>query len=203
MIDTFGKVINNALIKNYTTYKLAGKINKVVYPKDISNLIELLKYLRKEKIKYMVIGNGSNLVFTKDYDGVIIKLDSFNDLEINDNFIKVGAGYSLIKLSMKASRLGLSGLEFASAIPATIGGAIYMNAGAYKKEMADVVSEVLIIDDKLNLKKLKKKDLKFSYRNSIFREKNYICLSAILKLSHGDKKEILCMSFGNIMSSIL
>jgi len=191
MMDIFGKVIDDALIKDYTTYKLAGKINKVVYPKDIASLIELIKYLKKENIKYMVIGNGSNLIFTKDYDGVIIKLDNFNEIEINDNIITVGAGYNLIKLAMKTAKLGLSGLEFASGIPATIGGAIYMNAGAYKREMADVVSEVLIIDDKLVLKKLMKKDLKFSYRSSIFKEKNYICISAILKLSHGNKKEIL------------
>ena len=101
MMDIFGKVIDDALIKDYTTYKLAGKINKVVYPKDISNLIELLKYLRKEKIKYMVIGNGSNLVFTKDYDGVIIKLDSFNDLEIKEITLNSPIGKAIYKKKLE------------------------------------------------------------------------------------------------------
>ncbi len=187
----YGKVVENALIADYTTYKLSGKINKVVYPESLEKLKSLIKYLKEKNIKFMVIGNGSNLIFINNYDGVLIKLDKFNKIEINDNKVLVGAGYSLIKLAMKTAREGLSGLEFASGIPGTIGGAIYMNAGAYNSSMSDVVESVLILDDNLEVKKLSLKDMDFSYRNSILKKSNYICLGATLKLEKGNEEEIL------------
>ncbi len=183
------KIIKNALIKNYTTYRLTGIIKEVVYPSNKEELIELLKNLKDKK--YKVIGNGSNLIFLGDYDGTIIKLDSLNKLEIIDNIVNVEAGYNLMKLAIKTANYSLSGLEFASGIPATVGGAIYMNAGAYNKEMKDVVKEVTIIDDNGNIKILANKELKFAYRKSILKEKNYICLGATLKLEKGKKEEIL------------
>ena len=100
MIDNFGRVLENVLIKDYTTYKLSGKLSKVVYPKSVIDLQQLLKYLNDDNIKYKVIGNGSNLIFVNDYDGVIIKLDELNNLEIHDEYVSVGAGYNLMKLSM-------------------------------------------------------------------------------------------------------
>lgn len=183
------KIIKNALIKNYTTYRLTGIIKEVVYPSNKEELIELLKNLKDKK--YKVIGNGSNLIFLGDYDGTIIKLDSLNKIEIIDNIVNVEAGYNLMKLAIKTANYSLSGLEFASGIPATVGGAIYMNAGAYNKEMKDVVKEATIIDDNGNIKILSNKELKFAYRKSILKEKNYICLGATLKLEKGKKEEIL------------
>lgn len=191
MINTYGKVINNAQIKNYTTYKLDGKIKKVIVPDNLDSLIKLLKYLKQNKIKHKVIGNGSNLIFLKDYDGIIIKLDNFKDIIIEDNIVTIGSGYSLVRLALKTAKLGLSGLEFASGIPGTIGGAIYMNAGAYKKSMSDIVKEITVLDNKFEIKKIKAKDLNFSYRHSLLKEKNYICLSATLKLENKNPEEIL------------
>lgn len=189
MINEFGRVLENVLIKDYTTYKLSGKLSKVVYPKSVTDLQDLLKYLNELSIKYKVIGNGSNLIFAGDYDGVIIKLDELNDLEIHDEYVMVGAGYNLMKLSMKCAGLGLSGLEFAAGIPGTIGGAIYMNAGAYGSSMDVIVHEVMIIDDNFEVRKLN--DLNFGYRDSVFKHNNYICIGAVLKLSFGDKEEIM------------
>lgn len=191
MIEKYGLVKENEPIKKHTTYKLKGKIAKIVYPKDKQNLIKLIKYLKKNNIKHKIIGNGSNLIFTKDYNGVIIKLNNLNSLKIKNNIIKVEAGYSLTKLSLQTAKLSLSGLEFASGIPATIGGAIYMNAGAYNKDMASIIKEVLVLDENLNLKTLTKKDLNFNYRSSILKEKNYICLEATLELTPKPKEEIL------------
>ena len=119
-----GKVLSNVDLKKYTTYKLQEEAKGLVYPKDTESLIKLLKFLNDNDIKYKIIGNGSNLIFTKYYDGILIKLDEFNNLKIEDNLVTVGAGYSLIKLSYKVANLGLSGLEFASGIPGTVGGAI-------------------------------------------------------------------------------
>lgn len=183
------KIVKNANIKDYTTYKLIGTIKEVVYPDNIDELIILLKKLKKKKHK--VIGNGSNLIFIKDYDGTIIKLDNLNSILVEDNTITVGAGYNLMKLAIKTANLGLSGLEFASGIPATVGGAICMNAGAYNKEMKDIIKDVTVIDDNYNVITLKNKDLKFSYRNSILKEKKFICTRATIILEKKPKEEIL------------
>lgn len=183
------KIIKNALIKDYTTYKLSGHIKEVVYPKTLSELISLLKQLKDKK--YKVIGNGSNLIFLNDYDGTIIKLDNFNKIDINKNIVTVQSGVNLIALAMKTANIGLGGLEFAAGIPAQIGGAVYMNAGAYKSQMSDVIKEITVIDREGNLKKLTKEQLDFGYRKSALQNSKYICISAVLELKYGDKKEIL------------
>ncbi len=193
MNGRFGLEINDALIKDYTTYKLSGTIKKVVFPSSISQLQALLNYLKKRKIKYMVLGFGSNLIFTKNYDGVVIKLDKLNELKIDNNLVRVGAGYSLKKLAVKTANLGLSGLEFAAGIPATVGGAIYMNAGAYNSAMSAIVKDVLIIDDQLELKTLSNRELDFGYRTSLLQQHDYICVSATLELTYKNKGEILAL----------
>lgn len=179
-----GKVVDCPKMKDYTTYKVGGECIAIVYPTNVENLIKLLKYLKENKIKYKVIGNGSNLIFSDErYDGVIINLKEFDKLEINDTIVKVGAGYSLVKLSIKTAKLGLAGLEFASGIPGTVGAAVFMNAGAYKSDMGYIVSEVSVLTPDLEVKTLYNKDLDFHYRTS-FLQKNpdYICLEAKLVL---------------------
>jgi len=187
-----GKIDKNASLKKYTTYKAGGIAKVVVYPKSIDKLISLLELLKKEDIKYKILGNGSNLVFSdKTYDGVLIKLNEINHCEIDGTVIKVGAGHSLIALALKTAKLGLTGLEFATGIPGTVGGAIYMNAGAYKSDMGYIVSEVKLLTPNLEIITMYNKDLNFKYRSS-FLQKNdgYICLEATIVLKEGDKKEI-------------
>lgn len=179
----------NVDMRKLTTYKLKGIVKEVLHPKDILELIELLKELKDKK--YMVLGNGSNVVFLNDYDGTVIKLDNFNMLSIEDNIVTVGAGYSIIKLALETAKLGLSGLEFASGIPGTVGGCIYGNAGAYNKDIASIIKEVTILDDSLKIRTLNPKQMSFAYRKSILQNNNYICLSAVFELKHKDKKEIL------------
>lgn len=184
------KVINNADIKDFCTYKLSGKIKKVVYPEDEQELWNIIK----ESEKYQVIGNGSNLIFTHDYDGVIIKLDKFDNLDIDGEFVTVSAGYSLPKLSLVLASKGLTGFEFASGIPGTIGGAMYMNAGAYGSAMSDVVVSAQVLDTETGkVKKLMVNELLFGYRKSIFSDRRFICLSATMKLCAGNKDEILSL----------
>ena len=188
-----GKVVNNPKMSDYTTYKVGGNALAIVYPNDIDDLIKLLDYLKENKIKFKMLGNGSNLIFKDEgYDGVLIKLSEFNNLEINDTVVTVGAGYNLVKLSLKTARMGLSGLEFASGIPGTIGGAIFMNAGAYKMDMSNIVSEVKVLTPNYEVKTLYNKDLEFSYRSSFLQKnKDYICLEAKLVLKHGDVDKIM------------
>lgn len=191
MIESFGKTLENQNIKDYTTYKLSGKIRKVVYPNNIEELKRLIKYLNEKQVKHKILGNGSNVIFKGDYDGVIIKLDRLNSLIINDNIVTVGAGYNIMKLALKTANLGLSGLEFAAGIPGTIGGAIYMNAGAYNSSMSEIVLEIEVLDENQNLLTLTNEDLKFGYRESILKHKNYICITAKLQLKKAKPEELL------------
>lgn len=181
----------NESLKLHTTYKVGGIAKYFITPNDFDELIKLLKYLKENNIKYMILGNGSNTIFSsKTYDGVIINLSNLNKMKIDGNKIFVEAGYQLIKLSIDAMNNNLSGLEFASGIPANVGGAIYMNAGAYKSDMSELIEEVTFLDENYELKTLRNDELNFSYRHSLFQEKNYIIISAVLKLNNGNKEEI-------------
>ena len=185
-----GKVLLNEDLKKYNTYKVGGNVKAVIYVNNAKSLIKLLKYLEEKNIKYKIIGNGSNLIFVNDFNGILIKLDKLNKLKINENIVEVEAGFSLSKLSHAVSNLGLSGLEFAAGIPGTIGGAVYMNAGAYNKSMSDIIEYIFVLDENFEIKKLTNKELKFGYRDSILKKKKYICLKAILKLDYGNIFEI-------------
>lgn len=185
-----GKYEVNVDLKNYSTYKVGGIGKILITPNNLTCLLKLIEYIKKNKIKYKILGNGSNLIFG-DFDGVLIKLDRFDEIKINDTTITVGAGYPLIKLAIKVSKLGLTGLEFATGIPGTVGGAVYMNAGAYKTDMGYIVSEVKVIDKDLNLKTLYNKDLHYHYRDSIFQHEEYIILEAKIVLKKGNKDEIM------------
>ena len=188
-----GKVVINPNMSDYTTYKVGGNALAIIYPNNIDNLVKLLKYLNKNNIKHKILGNGSNLIFSDEtYNGVLIKLEEFNKLEINDTIVTVGAGYNLVKLSMKVARLGLAGLEFASGIPGTVGGAIFMNAGAYKSDMGYITSEIKALTPDYQIITLYNKDLQFHYRTSFLQKHpDYICLEAKLILKKGDTDTIM------------
>ena len=190
--QNIGKIEEDVFLSKYTTYKVGGLAKCVIYPKDISKLVQLIKLINKYNVKYKVIGNGSNLLFSdKRFDGVIIKLNNLDKLEIVGNKMIVGAGYSLMKLSLVAMKNSLTGLEFAAGIPGTVGGAIFMNAGAYKSDMGYVVKGVKVLTDELEIINLTNKEMDFHYRSSFLQtHPNYICLEAIISLSKGEKSAI-------------
>ena len=187
----------NASLKNYNTYKIDAISDFIIFPKNEDELIIILKELEKNKIRYLFLGNGSNVIFSKSYfKGVIIKLDNFNMVEYNDTLVTVGAGFSLIKLAMETIDKGLSGLEFAAGIPGCVGASTAMNAGAYNSDMASVVKSVKVLTPNLDIKTFENKELEFSYRDSFLkRNKNYVVLSTTFELSQGDteamKKQVV------------
>lgn len=187
-----GKVLKNVPLKKCTTYKVGGIAKLIVFPKNIDKLIELLELLKKESINYKILGNGSNLIFSdKVFEDVLIKLNELNNVTINDTCIKAEAGHSLISLANKTAKLGLTGMEFATGIPGTVGGAVYMNAGAYKSDMGYIVSEVKALNPNFEIVTLYNKDLEFKYRSSFFQKNpGYICLEATIVLRKGSKKII-------------
>ena len=180
-------------LKRYNTYRLNTVCKYLVIPKDIYELIDLLKFIKKKNIKYLVLGNGSNVIFSMDYyDGVIILLHQFNSLDRDGELVKVGSGYSLQRLSTFTVSLGLMGLEFATGIPGLVGASVAMNAGAYNASIADVLESVTVLTPDLEVIEMQKDEIQFSYRNSFFKENaNYYILSACFKLNKGDKNELL------------
>jgi len=175
-------------LKKYNTYKVDTTCSFLVFPKDINELIEIIKELKKNKLKYIVLGNGSNVIFSmKHYDGVIIKLDNLNNIEYNKNIVTVEAGYSLSKLALETIDKGLDGLTFAVGIPGCVGASTAMNAGAYNSDMSQVVKEVKVLNDNLEIITLKNKDLEYEYRDSFLkRNKEYIVLLTTIELANND-----------------
>lgn len=187
-----GKVVENVPLSEHTSYKVGGLASCFVYPSNTKDLIKLLKYIKKNKIKYKVLGNGSNTLFSDSaYEGIVIKLDKFDELEIKDSIIVVGAGYNLMKLASLTARKSLTGLEFASGIPGTVGGAVYMNAGAYKSDMGYIVKKVKVLTPDFRVINMTNRELDFHYRSSFFQKNpGYICLEATIGLVKGKKEDI-------------
>lgn len=184
-----GDVLINEPLSKFTTYKVGGCAKAIVYPKNVDKLIELMEILNKNDIKSFILGNGSNVLFSDNiYEGIIIKLDKFNKIEFADNLVRVGAGYSLVKLANETAKMGLAGLEFAAGIPGTVGGATFMNAGAYNSEMRNVIKSVQVLTSDLEIITLTNSEMQFGYRDSFLQHnKGYICLEVVFELWHGDK----------------
>ena len=180
-------------MKKYTTYCAGGIARAIKKKKNVDLLIKLLNILRRNNIKHKILGNGSNLLFSDSlYDGVLIRLSEFNNISfVGKNKVRVGAGYSLIKLSLQTAKKGLTGLEFASGIPGSVGGAVYMNAGAYKSDMGYVVESVKVLTPELNVINLVNKEMDFHYRSSFLQKHpGYICLEVVLELKTGKREAI-------------
>lgn len=186
--------LENTSLKKYNTYRIDTFCKYLVFPKTKSELIEILKEINTHKIKFYILGNGSNVIFSmKYYDGVIIKLDKLNHITYKNDLLTVEAGYSLIKLAIETIEKSLSGLEFAAGIPGQVGASTAMNAGAYNSDMSSVVKEVevLSIKDNYQIKTLSNQELNYSYRNSILKNNpNLIVLSTTFELHSGDKDEM-------------
>lgn len=187
-----GKILKDEFLAQHTTYKVGGLASCIIYPKNIEKLVILCKLIKKYRLSSMVLGKGSNVLFSdKKYKGVVIKLDNLNHIDFVRNKVICGAGASLMKVAAQAARKSLTGLEFAGGIPGSIGGAIYMNAGAYKSDMGYITQSVTILTKDLKIITLTNKEMDFHYRTSYLKKhKDCICLEATLKLSYGTKKDI-------------
>lgn len=179
-------------MRNHTSFKLGGPADFIVLPRTSDQIINIIKILWQNEIPYYLMGNGSNLIVREGgIRGVVVKIyDNFNRVDINNEEIKAQSGVLLSTLSKVALKNNLTGLEFASGIPGTLGGAVAMNAGAYDGEMKDVVDEVLVVDKEGNSLLMTNEELGFGYRSSIVQTNNYIVIEAKLKLLKGDYQAI-------------
>lgn len=187
------KVKYNEKMSKYTTMRVGGPCDCIVFPDEISKIKEVIDFCKNENITFFVIGNGSNLLVKDEgIHGVVIKLGHrFSKIELDGEYILAYAGATMPALSQLAKKNSLKGLEFACGIPGTIGGGVKMNAGAYGSQISDILYEVTYMDEKEEIKTIKNKDCSFGYRKSIFTiNPNYVILSSKFKLERGNIDEI-------------
>lgn len=168
------KVIKNCCMADYTSFKTGKNSDFLLIPESEKEIIEAIQFAKTENLPYIILGNGTNVLFAGDYHGVVIKLQSEN----------------ISKIAKDAAKKGLAGLEFASGIPGSLGGAIYMNAGAYGGELSKVLKTVTSIDQEGNIHVRAANECEFGYRHSIFMENGEVILSADFELYPDDPKEI-------------
>lgn len=170
-----------------STFKIGGVSALSVYPKSVCDLCDAVKILKSAGVKYEIIGNASNMLFAFDrYNGALIFTSGINEYSIDGEAIYASCGTSLVRLANAAKENSLSGLEFASGIPARIGGAIAMNAGAHGSQMSDIVEYTDAFDTE-SFEKIRLYDNGFGYRQSVFlKDKSLICLGAKLNLKKGE-----------------
>ena len=179
-------------MSRHTTFRIGGPADFYLCPHSTKEVQEIVEICKEENLPYFVLGNGSNLLVSdKGYRGVVIQLwKNFSDITVKDCCIQAKAGALLSKVAAEALEAGLTGMEFASGIPGTIGGAAFMNAGAYGGEMKDIIKSVKVLDTQGEVRILPKEELKMGYRTSIVKEKGYTVLSVELELSKGNREEI-------------
>ncbi|MCY6371264.1 UDP-N-acetylmuramate dehydrogenase [Clostridium ganghwense] len=181
----------NALMKDYTSFKVGGPADFMVTPRKNEQVKELIDLCRNNNIPYFVFGNGSNLIVRDGgFRGIIINLSELNEVYVEGEKIVAQSGVLLSSVSKTALKQSLKGLEFASGIPGSIGGAVAMNAGAYQGEISQVIESAVIVDKDGNIKKLSKDQLELSYRMSAILKYGYIVLEATFKLEKGDHDTI-------------
>ena len=182
----------------HTTFKIGGPAAFWCTPRDAEQLRRTLQLCRENGVRVYLLGNGSNTLFDDaGFDGAVIDMRGLSGMEnsgLDTDVVRItaGAGQTLGRLCSKAQTLGLTGLEFACGIPGTVGGAVYMNAGAYGSELKDVLESVTFLDSDLQLRTLPAADLAMGYRTSIFEQNPDWCiLSATVVLHRGDGAAVL------------
>ena len=186
------KVLEQEPMARHTTFRIGGPADYFVELGSIEQIRAAIQVCREENLPWFVLGRGSNLLVSdKGYRGVILSIyKDFQKTEIQGETVTVQAGVLLTTLSGKVLDASLTGLEFASGIPGTIGGAVVMNAGAYGGEMKDIVRQVTVLDQEGIVRTLTGEEMQFGYRTSLAKKKGYIVLETVLELQHGQKEEI-------------
>ena len=202
MNQNFYDKLNNVIAKDsiltdepmsrHTTFRVGGPADFFVTPKAKEEVRDVIRICKEAGMPYYIIGNGSNLLVSDaGYRGVIVQIyKEMNEVKVEGDLVKAQAGALLSGIASKALGAELSGFEFASGIPGTIGGACVMNAGAYGGEMKDVLESVTVLTGEGKIIELGRNELELGYRTSVIAKKGYIVLGAVLKLERGDGEKI-------------
>lgn len=187
-----GEILPDEPMSKHTTWKIGGPADAMIVPQNVRQLQELIRLLHEEQIPWMTVGKGSNmLVSDKGIRGCVIRLGGdLESIAIDGAAISAGGGASFVRLSVMAGKAGLTGLEFAGGIPGTVGGAVYMNAGAHGSDVSRIFKSADIVLETGELVTYTANDMKFAYRHSILHEQRGIVAEARLSLAAGDRLEI-------------
>ncbi|WP_347550437.1 UDP-N-acetylmuramate dehydrogenase [Pseudalkalibacillus hwajinpoensis] len=191
--EDVGRVRLNEPMSKHTTIRIGGPADLLIEPKEIKSLQKIIKIIKQFNVKWRAIGRGSNLLVSdRGVEGAVIKLGKGMDvMNIDGTELRVGGGFSLIKLVTLISKNGLSGLEFAGGIPGSVGGAVYMNAGAHGADVSGILRKALVLFQDGELKWVTNEDMAFSYRTSLLQKKPGIIVEVVFDLQKGDKKNIV------------
>ncbi|MFC8686632.1 UDP-N-acetylmuramate dehydrogenase [Brevibacillus porteri] len=186
------KVWTDEPLANHTTWRIGGPADLLIQPKDKASLQKALQIIHRHEIPWSVIGRGSNLlVRDRGIRGAVLKVaEGLSHCEFRGEEVCVGAGYSMIRLAVETGKMGLTGMEFAGGIPGTVGGAVYMNAGAHGSDLSRILIDAEILFENGESKVLSNEELSFSYRTSLLQKQKGIVLEARFQLRTGDRKEI-------------
>lgn len=191
--NNVGVIKENETLANHTTMKIGGPAKVLIEPNGISNLLKTIELIKEANVLFRVIGRGSNLLVSDNgFDGVIVKLGKGMDhLEINGTELLVGSGYSIVTLATVAGKRGLTGLEFAAGIPGSVGGAVYMNAGAHGSDMSKILKKAHVLFLNGETKWLTVEEMQYSYRTSVLQKiQPGVVLECVLQLAEGNPESI-------------
>ena len=178
-------------LSEYVNFKVGGPADILLIPNSKEQVIKSIKICKENNIPFYLIGNGSNiLVRDGGFRGVVLSLKNVKNIYVDGEKIEAECGVMLKEVSDKAIENSLTGFEFACGIPGTIGGAVFMNAGAYDGEISKVIESAEVIDENCNIIRLSREELDFGYRSSLVMKKGYTVLSAVFKLEKGQVKTI-------------
>ena len=187
------RVLLNEAMSKHTTFRVGGPCEIFISIKDMKEAEDIIRLLSINGVPYFVIGNGSNLLVADEgYRGAIIEIGKdFSDIEVDGEYVTAYAGALLVKVASEAYKTGLGGFEFASGIPGTVGGGVFMNAGAYGGELKDIITTVTVLNtETYEICEKTCDEMQFSYRHSIAKEEPYLILKAVFKLNTKNKEEI-------------
>lgn len=195
LMDILGEenVLRNEPMAKHTTFRVGGPADYYLVPRTVEQVQEAIALCKKEHVPYFILGNGSNLLVSdQGYRGAVIQIyKNMSEVQLEgEDVIRAQAGALLSSVSRTALNNSLTGMEFASGIPGTLGGAVTMNAGAYGGEMKDILLEVTALTEEGEVLVLKNEELELGYRTSCIKTKNYIVLEAVIKLEKGCKDSI-------------
>jgi UDP-N-acetylmuramate dehydrogenase len=191
-----GTVKKDEELARHTTMKIGGPADLFIEPTSIEGLKKTMQLVQKYRVNWRAIGRGSNLLVSdQGIEGVVIKLgNNLKDMKLDGTQLTVGAGYSIVALAVLISKKGLSGLEFASGIPGSVGGAVYMNAGAHGSDISKILTDAHILFEDGSLQWLTNDEMEFSYRTSVLQRKRPgMVVEARFQLTEGDKEQIVAV----------
>lgn len=191
MLNNICEIEEDANLKDYNTYRIDTNTKYLAFPKNIDELVNLLKYIKDNNMKYFLLGNGSNVILPDEkFEGVIISFKNLNNYTIEGKKVVCECGVMLPKVAIDTINHSLKGLEWATGIPGTVGASALGNAGAYLREIMEFVTEIKVLTQDFNILTLSKNDITYGYRTTSLKEdRKYIILEVTMELENGNIEE--------------